>query len=312
MQNVKVKGLGLAVVFAFVKFVAPPAKEFSLVYNVRKGDRIELHQKTEQEIVQKIMGMDQKGSNSYDGLIAMQVLSAGGSEIRLEAKLTRLKTHMQNFMNETLIDSDGSADVAANRIVQAMMNKPFYVTISTTGKIIKVEDVDTLWAGVDKLDISEDEKTRVKSAIGQMINESSFKNGLGQAFLTYAGKPVHLQEEWTTQGGIPAEFPVRSDNKWFVESATGTHAVVKGNGTFKTFDKDKVVTLPGDLKAKVNLAGSQEVVGSSLIKTGVPAQVVVDGSLSGTIMLLAGGLLPVDLEIPIAIKTHTEYSFLRK
>lgn len=302
----------VVIFLALLHFSAPPAKEWLLIYNLRKGDRFELHQKTEQKVIQTIMGMDQKGSNSYDGVIAMQVLSNEDGNIRLEAKMTRLKTHMKNFMNENAMDSEGDSDVTSNRVVQAMMNRPFYVTISSTGAVVKVENVANLWAGVDKLGISSEESGKVKAAIGQMINESSFKNGLGQAFLTYAGKPVQLLEVWNTQGGIPADFPVRSDNKWLVESATSTHAVVKGDGTFSTFDKEKVVTLPGELKAKVNLAGSQKVIGNCSVKTGVPDNVAIDARLAGTILLLAGGLLPMDVEVPIVIETHTDYTFAKK
>jgi hypothetical protein len=162
------------------------------------------------------------------------------------------------------------------------------------------------------LDISDADKKKVKASLGQMINETSLKNGLGQAFLTYAGKPVQAKEMWETQSGIPADFPVLSRNKWFVESATSSHAVVNGDGTFTTTDREKVVTLPGDLKAKVDLSGTQKVNGTSALKTGLPDKVIIDAKLSGTILLLAGGLLPMNVEVPIVIDTHTEYTYAKK
>ncbi|HTF19314.1 MAG TPA: DUF6263 family protein, partial [Chryseolinea sp.] len=175
-----------------------------------------------------------------------------------------------------------------------------------------VEDVENLWAGIDKLDVSEDDKKKVKASMGQMINESSFRNGLGQAFLTYAGKPVQAKETWTTESGLPADFPVRADNTWFIESVSGGHALVNGEGIFKTTDKSKIVTLPGDMKAKVDLSGSQKVKGTTTIKTGLPENVAVDVKLSGTILVLAGGMLPMDVEVPISIETHTDYTFSKK
>lgn len=295
-----------------IHLTLPIAKDISLLYHLKVGERFELRQKTDQKVVQTIMGMDQTGSNTYDGTIDMRVVSNESDQIRIEAKLTHLKTHMKNFLNETNMDSDGDATNSANKIVRAMMNRPFFVTVSKFGKIEKVENVENVWAGIDNLDVSEDDRKKVKASIGQMINESSFRNGLGQAFLMYAAKPVQLQETWTTESGIPADFPVLASNTWFVESEVAGHAIVNGEGIFKTTDKDKIVTLPGDMKAKVNLSGVQKVNGTTTIKTGLPEKVAIEGKLSGKILLLAGGLLPMDIEVPISIETHTDYTFIMK
>jgi len=290
----------------------PVAKDISLAYNLKVGDQFELRQKTDQKVVQTIMGMEQTGNNTYDGTIHMRVVSSESDRMRIEAKMTHLKSHIKNFLNENDMDSDGDVEVPSNKIVRAMMNRQFFVTISKSGEIEKVENVENLWAGIDDLDVSDEDKEQVKKSMGQMIKESSFKNGLGQAFLTYAGKPVQLKETWTTESGIPTDFPVRANNTWFVESATSSSAVVNGDGIFKTTDKEKIVTLPGDMKARVNLSGTQKVKGTTTIKTGLPEKVAIDGKLSGIILLLAGGLLPMDIEVPISIETHTDYTFSKK
>jgi len=288
-----------------------PAKDLLLQYNLRKGEVFEVKQHTEQKIVQTIMGMDQTGNNTHEGTMVMSVLSVNEKTTRLEARMTHLKSHLKNFMNEVTLDSDGSEEEESTRIMKAMMNKPFYVTLSATG-VEKVEGVDKLWDSVEKLDLPDEDKRKVKAAIGQMINDASLKNGLSQAFLTYADKAVAPSETWVSQSEIPADFPVVAENKWFVESATSSQAVIKGEGVFKTTDKTKVVKLPGDLKATVDLAGTQKVNGTATIKTGLPGKVTVDANLSGIIVLLAGGLLPMDVEVPISIDTHTVYTFARK
>lgn len=302
--------LKTVIVLAFVLSVGLSPKDISLAYKLRVGDQFELRQKTEQKIVQTIMGMEQTGNNHYDGTIAMRVISSQSGSYRIEAKMIRLKSHLKNFMNEIYLDSDGDTQNASNQIVTSMMNRPFYVTISQTGVIEKVENVDNLWAGIDKLNVSEEEKKKVKASIGQMINESSFKNGLGQAFLSYPTTPVQLQESWNTQSGIPADFPVKSDNKWVVETATSSQAVVRGDGVFKTTDKEKIVSLPGEFRAKVDLSGTQQVKGTTTLKTGLPVAVRIDGKMTGTILLLAGGFLPMDVQVPINIETQTDYTFV--
>ncbi|MGC3948207.1 MAG: DUF6263 family protein [Chryseolinea sp.] len=291
----------------------PIGKEVALAYNLKVGDRFELRQKTEQKIIQTIMGMDQTGNNAYDGTIEMKVVSVDADHIRLEAKMTHLKSHIKNFMNEMLVDSDGDAGESANKIIRGMMNREFYVTISRTGTVEKVEGVENLWAGIDKVDATEDEKKQLKSSMGQMINESSFRNGLGQAFIPYSTKPVQPGDQWATQNGIPASFPVVTDIKWLLESTTSSHAVVKGDGVFKTTDKDKVITLPGvDMKAKVDLGGDQKISATTTTRSGLPDKVGVDAKMSGVMLLLAGGLLPMDMEVPITIQTHTDFTFIRK
>jgi hypothetical protein len=291
----------------------PVTKEVSLGYNLKVGERFELRQKTEQKVIQTIMGMDQTGSNSYDGTIDMKVISADASQIRFEAQMTHLKSHIKNFMSETLVDSDGDGNESPNKIIRAMMNRTFYVTISRTVNVEKVDGIEYLWAGIDAVDASDGDKKKIKSSIGQMINESSFKNGLSQAFVPYSTKPVKPGDLWSTQNGIPVNFPVVADVKWTLESASSSQAVVKGDGVFRTTDKEQVVLLPGvDMKAKVNLEGDQKITATTAPRSGLPDKVGVDAKMSGVMLLLAGGLLPMDMEVPITIETHTDYTFVRK
>ncbi len=301
----------LVVASAFV--IPPPAKEtVTLAYAFKTGDAFVLEQITRQTVVQTIMGMEQTGENRYDGTIGFRVISVTGNQAKLEAKLSKLKSHIKNVISETDMDSEGDQRESANKIVKSMMNRPFYVTVSIRGEVEKVEGVDNLWKGFDDLDISTDDKKKLKPMISQMINESAFRNGLGQAFIPYPGRKIGAGDTWTSQNGIPADFPVRADNTWKIDRMERSRVSLAGKGNFQTTDTEKVVILPGGMKAKVNLTGSQQVSATPALKTGFSEAIGIEAALNGKIKLLAGGILPMDVEVPITITTRTDYKFTKK
>jgi hypothetical protein len=83
-------------------------------------------------------------------------------------------------------------------------------------------------------------------------------------------------------------------------------------GLISTTNKEQVMDLPNNIKSKVDLTGSQKISSAVNPKTGWPSEVKIISDIKGTMTLLAGGMIPTDLEVPMKISSESTYKLVKK
>lgn len=289
-----------------------PVADAKLEYIFKVGDEYTWTQVSKQKIKQSIMGMEQNTETVYDSEFKLKVVSLTATGAKLETQFTRLKNTVKSPMGDMVMDSDGAAEVKENQIFKAMMNKPFFIVMNKRGNVENVEGVEKLWSGFAGLGLSEAEAAALQQSMEQMLGKSSLKGSFEQAFVIYPDKKVKAGDTWTSQVGAPMSFPLRTDNKWSLVTANATAASLKGDGTYVTTDTTQTMSLPGGLKAKVNLGGTQTMKANVNAKTGWPTDMVVVSALKGKMIILAGGMIPSDMEVPMEIASEGTFTIVKK
>jgi hypothetical protein len=144
-----------------------------------------------------------------------------------------------------------------------------------------------------------------------MLSKSALKSNVEQAMVYYTDRYVKPGDSWTSKNEFPMDFPIQVYNSWSLTKVTDAKASVSANGIYATTDREKVLTLPNGMKAKVDLNGTQSMEASVSTKTGWPTALSIFSKLKGKMVLLAGGLLPMDMDIPMEILTETQYTIVK-
>jgi hypothetical protein len=184
--------------------------------------------------------------------------------------------------------------------------------MNKSGRIISVEGLENLHAGVKSAMEDSEVNPAVQQLMEQMLNESSVKNNLSQVLVYYTDRGVNPGDSWKSQNQLPMGFPVNIDITWNLVTLSARTADVRAEGLFTTSDKEKVVSLPNNMKAKVNLSGNQTTTSIVDLSSGWPTAMRLQAELKGTMLLLAGGMIPMDLELPTRIQTETQYTITKK
>lgn len=302
----------IAIALNFLYAFTLPADAVKLEYNLKVGDVYEMQQMTNQNIKQSIMGMDQNGTSEYSGTMLMKVKSTTPDQSELETQFVKLRNSSKTLMGENTMDSEGSQDNPQNKVFKSMMNKTFTIILKKNGAIEKVSGTENLWSDVDKLGLDDATVKLMKEAMGQFMSESSLRKSLSQSLVRYADKKVKVGETWTSKSDFPMDFPIEINNVWKLTSHSGSTATVDASGVYSTIDADRIVTLPGGFKAKVDLTGTQTVNAVVKDKSGWSDLTSIQSSLKGKMILQAGGMIPTDMEIPMEITTKTSYTMVKK
>jgi len=300
----------LLVAFSFA-FTAP-LKDLKLEYTYKVGDQYDLSQVSKQNIKQEIPGM---------GEIVMDVLLEGSMNFKItevtptggkiETSYTGLKMQTKSSMGEMVMDSQGPEDSMPNKIIKALLNKPFFVYMNKRGEIEKVENIENLYSGLSTLGLDQATAAQMTQSIKQSLGENQIKASLEMALPNYSDKGAVVGGTWTSTNAGASSFPIKTENVWTLSKVENGIAHLESDGSITTPDKEKITPLNG-MKAKSDLAGRQMTKARVDVKTGWPSEINALSEIKGDITLLAGGPIPEDMKVPMVITSESTFKVTKK
>jgi len=296
------------ILFGFTLY--PAAVKLEYVFKV--GDEYVMSQSTKQVLRQTIMGTEQKGENEYTGDMKLKVKEVTNDGAKIEMQFIKLKSKSVTVLGEVLIDSEGDAEQVQNKMVKSMMNRPFTVNANKYGQIVSVEGAENLLADLSAVNIDDRAAATAKQTLEQFMDNSSIRSNIEQAMVRYSDSKVKEGDKWNSMTELPLDFPIKVDNSWSLISLSGGTAKVNADGIFTTTDKERTIDLPNGIKAKVDLNGAQQVRSNVNVKTGWATDLLIHSELKGKMILLAGGMLPENMDVPMEIVTDTSYKITKK
>ncbi|HEY8937760.1 MAG TPA: DUF6263 family protein [Cyclobacteriaceae bacterium] len=290
----------------------PKAVKFQYVFKV--GDQYDWVQVSNQTIKQSIMGMDQVVENTIKASMLLKVLTLTSNGAKLEARYSSMSMSMKlpAGMGAQDLDSNGDQEKLENKVMKSLMDKPFTITITKQGNIESIDGEENLWSDFSSLGLSNEQLSAMKSTLQQNLSESSLKASFQMVLASYPENAVNPGEQWKNKIGTGSSFPLETENTWSVANITGEVANLTASGVTNTTDKTKIVSLPNNIKSTFDLAGEQKVTSAVNIKTAWPTQVNINSEIKGNMNLLAGGMIPTDMEIPMSIVTTSKFTVTKK
>jgi hypothetical protein len=291
-----------------------PVSEVTLRYKFKTGEEYEYVQLSKQNAVQTLPGMgEMKMDGTLGGTMLLRIKSVDNSgSARIESQYSKLKIITNSFIMNLNLDSEGSQDEDGNKIVNSMTGKTFFFTLTKTGKVENVDGVENLYSGLGALELEEEVVARTRKTLQQTINDKSIKTLLENGLVAYPENALKTGDSWKTSSIQAVNFPMKIDNTWSLKNTDSKIANISCEGTLTTIDKEKINNLVNGMKSKSDLSGTQKMDGQVDIKSGWPKEVKIFSDIKGTLTLLAGGLIPQDMEVPMTVKIETNYSIVKK
>ena len=216
-------------------------------------------------------------------------------------------------ITEIVMDSRGDSSQAVNKVVRAMMGKKFNFTLSADGVVSAVENTDNLWSGMGAIKgVSDAQVKQIRQSLEQSFAKNSFKGSLEQGLPFFPENKVHAGSTWKNKTGVGMNFPIQVENTWSLISFSDAQALLKSEGQVSTLDSTKINTLPGGIKATFSLRGTQVAKHNINRATGWPQEGKSHSEIKGKMRLLAGGVIPTDIMVPMEIRTESSFAISKK
>lgn len=190
-------------------------------------------------------------------------------------------------------------------ILSEMVGKVFGVTMTRTGKVTEITNVEVLWETIiNQFDqVPSMQKEQIKAQIKNAYGTESMKGNLEMATAIYPEKPVIIGDKWTTHTKLAAGMDASMASEYELAELTSEYAVIKGNSTILTADKDAYIESNG-MPMKFDLTGSM----ASDIKvdknTGWIIEATINQEITGTAQIKENPKMPQGMKMPMTMKNE--------
>lgn len=247
-----------------------------------------------------VMVMD--GSTSY----LVKSVSKEGYEMELRYDWMSMTMELPQATMEFSSEKNDESDLFSS-ILAEMKGKPMKMKMDKRGKITEVEDVEAMWnAVIDQFDqFPQQEREQVKSQILNAYGGKALSGSIEAFTAIFPEKRVKKGAQWNIINKTEAGMATTVTTDYTYEGMEGDYAIISGQGTVVTTDKDAYVETNG-MSMKYDLSGSS----SSRIKmdkkSGWIYEAIVDQTIEGNATIKANEQLPEGMTIPMTIKNETK------
>ena len=274
-----------------------------LSLKLEKGKEYKQITNSKTTIIQEVNGQKVNMVMTIKGTMTFLVKDITENGYNMDAKFEELSMSMQmpQGLMEFSSEKNDANDIFST-ILGAMKDKAFGITMSKTGKITDVKNVEALWStAINTFDqLSEMQKEQIKAQIMKAYGGEALKGNIEMVTAIYPDSPVNRGDKWTINTKLESGMSANMTTDYEFAELTSEYALIKGKSTIVTADKDAYIESNG-MPMKYDLTGSMD----SEIKvdknTGWIIEATINQKIEGDTYIKENPQLPNGMKIPMTM-----------
>lgn len=274
-----------------------------LSLKLEKGKEYKQITNSKATIIQEVNGQKVNMVMTIKGTMTFLVKDITENGYNMDAKFEELSMSMQmpQGLMEFSSEKNDANDIFST-ILGAMKDKAFGITMSKTGKITDVKNVEALWStAINTFDqLPEMQKEQIKAQIMKAYGGEALKGNIEMVTAIYPDSPANRGDKWTINTKLESGMSANMTTDYEFAELTSEYALIKGKSTIVTADKDAYIESNG-MPMKYDLTGSMD----SEIKvdknTGWIIEATINQKIEGDTYIKENPQLPNGMKIPMTM-----------
>lgn len=274
-----------------------------LSLKLEKGKEYKQITNSKATIIQEVNGQKMNMVMTLKGTMTFLVKDITENGYNMDAKFEELSMSMQmpQGLMEFSSEKNDANDIFST-ILGAMKDKAFGITMSKTGKITDVKNVEALWStAINTFDqLPEMQKEQIKAQIMKAYGGEALKGNIEMVTAIYPDSPANRGDKWTINTKLESGMSANMTTDYEFAELTSEYALIKGKSTIVTADKDAYIESNG-MPMKYDLTGSMD----SEIKvdknTGWIIEATINQKIEGDTYIKENPQLPNGMKIPMTM-----------
>jgi hypothetical protein len=256
--------------------------------------------------LQNVNGTQKKVNIGLSFKMAFKITGVKDTVYQMEARYQSLD--MKIKLPDTAIDINsekaGKLDTPS-AIVAKMMNRPFNISLSNTGRVSQVDHMDNIIAGAfdefPQMDASK--KEQIKSLFLRSFGETAFTGCLETGLAIFPHYPVAKNDKWAVSSHILSPAPAGVHIVYQLVDMSGDFYHIHGEGTL-TSDTTTNTVGANSQPVKYEMEGSTQADIKIDKKTGWVVEVKLKQLMTGNVDLPGRPEIPDGLKLPMLFTTE--------
>lgn len=255
-----------------------------LKLNLQPGSKYLYTMETKMTMEQSAMGQTMKTNNDMIMESTYDVTGTEGGNKRLTVTYDRIAMSMKSGMGNMSYDSKNpSAGDSMLSMMSNMLNRPFSMTVSDKGEIIKVEGLSGIINGMG--DTTTPEGAMMHKQMSSTFNDTAIRSMMQQSLNIFPDKPVSPGDTWKKSYNMSMSMlNMKIENEFRLTSVSNGIAhldvsskITGGGGIADEQAKNMQINLNGDQKGTMDVEVSSGLVTDSKLKQNIKGDISAMG-----------------------------------
>ncbi|MFI5159275.1 MAG: DUF6263 family protein [Sphingobacteriales bacterium] len=293
----------LSLLLSIIILAPCEAQKLKPVLNLVKGNTYYTASTVTSSIVQNYNGQDITIAVDMTAKTAYNITDVKDSIYTMQVSYSNIamKIVSPNGTVDMNSDKKDNADVPS-RFLSAMINKPFSVTITRSGRVLEVKNIEAIINSVftSMPQMDEAKKAQMKAQFMQSFGENAFKGNLEQTLAIYPSVKVSKGANWVINTTLQSVMAANITTTYQLQDVTDTYYQIHGDAKITTANDGKVSQING-MPVKYNLSGTLTSDIKADKKTGWVIEEKLKQDVSGTIDIQDNPQIPGGMKVPMKI-----------
>jgi len=286
------------------------AQQTELKLSLEKGKEYKQITDSKATIIQDINGQKMNMEMTIKGSMTYLVKVVNENDYEMEVKYERLSMTMQlpQGTMEFSSEKNDEQDVFS-MILAEMKNSPFQITMTKSGKITEVKNIELLFeSAFSKFSqIPENQMAQIKAQLMKAYGEEAFKGSIEMVTAIYPDKSVVKGESWEIKTKLESGMSADMTTTYQYTENNSDYYLIVGDSKIATADKDAYIESNG-MPMKYDLTGNM----SSEIKvdktSGWIIEAKINQDIKGDVYIKGNPQMPEGMKIPMVMKNDMTFS----
>lgn len=294
------------ILFTTIIFTSCQSQNTDLSLRLEKGKEYKQVINSEITIDQEISGQKINMVMTINGTMTFLVTNITESGYDMESQYKKLSMSMKMPQGTMEFNSEkNNPNDIFSKILGAIIDKPFEVKMSKSGKVTDVKNVEALWENaINQFEqIPEAQKEQLRAQITKAYGSKALKGNIEMVTAIYPENPVKKGDKWVVNTNLESGMSAKVTTDYEFADQTADFALIKGNSSIKTADKDAYIENNG-MPMKYDLEGTM----SSEIKvdnnSGWIIEAKIKQAIEGDTYIKENPQIPNGMKIPMMMKSE--------
>src|SRR5262245_9916719 len=210
-----------------------------LGFNLVVGETYYHVMRSDSKVKQEIGGQENTINMSTSGKLAFNIVGLKDSVYEMSVTYQKLSMTMTSPAGNTTASSEKKEDDdIMSQILGAFVDKPFLMTMTKTGTIVGVKNLDSVFErALEKFtQLSPEQKVQLKDQLMGSYGEKALKGNFELVTAIFPYVPVERGSTWTRKTKIEAGMEVNLSTTFEFKEKGDNYNLIIGNGKFVTAD----------------------------------------------------------------------------
>jgi hypothetical protein len=281
------------------------AQKAKIRLNLKQDSTYYLNQVSNLTITQDIPDHKQVITTVVTGVVAHKVTAIKDTvyELAVQYESFGMKMDMAGTTLMSFDTKNSDSQDIMTKVMRGMLHKPITITMTRSGKILEVKNLDNLYAGMFARfpELADAQKAQIKAQAEKSFGEKAFRNNIQDAFAVLPDAVVGVNDSWLSDSNLETIAVAKIKTTYVLKNITDHDYVIHGDAVVTSAGMADYVQFNGMPMRYNNVKGTYSVEIKLDKATGWVTNSKTSKNITGDMEIKDNPKIPGGITFPMAI-----------